>query len=88
MLLYFQLIIKKNFNVKKGKENNAICGDPNHFAFGGGHDLTIWNNFFTNDNSKDYSYGTEFDTTSNYELTGGTNKFYVEECEVYQVIFE
>ena len=84
----FSINNKKKFNVKKGNEIYAICGDPNHFAFGGGHNLTIWDNFFTNDNSKDYSYGSYYDTTSNYELTGGANKFYVEECEVYQVIFE
>ena len=84
----FSIDNKQKFNIKKGYENDAICGDPNHFAFGGRHNLTIWDNFFSNDNSKNYNYGTEFDTTSNYELTGGTNKFYVEECEVYQVIFE
>ena len=84
----FSINNKKKFNVIKRKENNAICGDPNHFAFGGGHNLTIWDNFFTNDNSKSYRYNHSYDTTSNYELTGGANKFYVEECEVYQVIFE
>ena len=84
----FSINNKQKFNIKKGFENNSICGDPNHFAFGGGHNLTIWDNFFSNDNSKDYSYGTYYGTTSSYELTGGANKFYVEECEVYQVIFK
>ena len=83
----FSINNKQKFDIKKNV-HYAICGDPNHFAFGGRHNLTIWDNFFSNDNSKDYLYGTEFETTSNYELTGGTNKFYVEECEVYQVIFE
>ena len=85
----FSINNKKKFNVKKGEENYAICGGQNHFAFGGGHNLTIWDNFFANDNSKDYySCNYSYGTTSNYELTGGANKFYVEECEVYQVIFE
>ena len=44
--------------------------------FGGGHNLTIWDQCYSNDNSKNYSYGHTFDTTANYELTGGTNKFY------------
>ena len=84
----FSINNKKKFNLKKGDENYAICGDPNHFAFGGGHDLTIWDQCCSNDNSKDYRYGYTYDTTSNYELTGGSNKFYVEELEVYQVIFD
>ena len=84
----FSINNKKKFNVKKGEENYAICGGQNHFAFGGGHNLTIWDNFFANDNSKDYNCGYSYYTTLNYELTGGANKFYVEECEVYQVIFE
>ena len=49
----FSINNKQKFNIKKGYERDAICGDPNHFAFGGGHDLTIWKNFFSNDNSKD-----------------------------------
>jgi len=83
----FSINNKKKFNIKKGNEGYAICGDPNHFAFGGGHDLTIWDNFFSNDYSQNYSCNYSYGT-SNYELTGGANKFYVEECEVYQVIFE
>ena len=66
----------------------AICGDPNHFAFGAGHDLTIWDNCTSSDNSKDYRYNHTYDTTQNYELTGGSQSFYVEELEVYQVIFD
>ena len=84
----FSINNKKKFNVKKGKENNAICGDPNHFAFGDGHDLTIWDNCTSNDNKKDYRYGYTYNTTKNYELTGGSQSFYVEELEVYQVIYE
>ena len=84
----FSINNKKKFSIKKEDEGYAICGDPNHFAFGRGHVLTIWDNFFSNDNSKDYLYNYSYGTTSSYELTGGANKFYVEECEVYQVIFK
>ena len=83
----FSINKRQKFNLKQN-EGYAICGDPNHFAFGGGHELTIWDNFFSNDNSKDYSYGHTYETTSNYELTGGAKNFYVEECEVFQVIFD
>ena len=63
-------------------------GGSNHFAFGGGHDLTIWDNCTSNDNSKDYNYDHTYDTTQNYELTGGSKSFQVEELEVYQVVFD
>jgi len=84
----FSINNKQKFNLKKGGERYAICGDPNHFAFGGGHNLTIWDNCTSSDNSKDYSYNHTYDTTQNYELTGGSQSFYVEELEVYQVIFD
>ena len=83
----FSINKKQKFELKKGNESYAICGDPNHFAFGGGHDLTIWDKCTTNNNSKDYSYNNTYDTSQNYELTGGSNSFYVEELEVFQVIF-
>ena len=84
----FSINNKQKFNLKKENERYSLCGDPNHFAFGGGHDLTIWDNFTSNDNSFDYNYNHTYDTTQNYELTGGNKSFYVEELEVYQVIFD
>ena len=84
----FSINNKQKFNLKESRKGSAICGDPNHFAFGGGHELTIWDKFTSNDNSKDYGYNHTYNTTSNYELTGGSRSFYVEECEVYQVIFD
>ena len=84
----FSVNNKQKFNIKKGNESSAICGDPNHFAFGGGHDLTIWDNCTSNDNSKDYLSSISYNTTSKYELTGGSKSFYVDELEVYQVIFD
>ena len=84
----FSINSKEKFTQIQKNEKYGICGDPDHFAFGGGHDLTIWDNFFTHDNSKDYKYGFSYSTTSKFELTGGTKNFFVEECEVYHVIFE
>ena len=84
----FSINNKQKFNLKKGYEGNAICGDPSHFAFGGGHELTIWDNCTSNDNSQDYRYNGTYDTTQNYELTGGSKSFQVEELEVYQVVFD
>ena len=84
----FSINNKQKFNLKESNKDLAICGDPNHFAFGGGHELTIWDKFTSNDNSKDYGYNHTYNTTSNYELTGGSKSFYVDECEVYQVIFD
>ena len=84
----FSINNKKKFDIKKSYESMAICGDPQHFAFGGGHELTIWDHCTTNDNSKDYGYNHTYNTTHKYELTGGINNFYVEELEVFQVVFE
>ena len=83
----FSINNKQKFSVIEKNVKYAICADPNHFAFGGGHDFTLWDHFFTNDNSKDYKCGFSYGTTSNFELTGGAKQFYVEECEVFQVIF-
>ena len=88
MAFIFSINNKQKFNLKKENERYSLCGDPNHFAFGGGHDLTIWDNCTSNDNSFDYNYNHTYDTTQNYELTGGSKSFYVEELEVYQVIFD
>ena len=51
---FYSILIDKNVD-------SAICGDPNHFAFGGGHDLTIWDKCTTNTNSKDYSYNFSYE---------------------------
>ena len=79
----FSINKKKKYKLKSAK--HAICGDPNHFAFGSGHDLTILDKCQTNDNSKDYLYNYGYEMKEKYELTGGENKFYVQDCEVYQV---
>ena len=80
----FSIDKKKKYKLKR--ENYAICVDPDHFAFGSGHDLTIGNKCQTNDNSKDYSYNNGYEMKERYELNGGENKFYVKDCEVYQVL--
>ena len=84
----FSINNKQKFNFKSDNYAYAICGDPNHFAFGGGHELIIWDNCTSNDNNRDYRYNHTYSTTSKYELTGGNQSFYVEECEVYKIIFD
>ena len=82
----FSLNKKKKYSIKV--DSCAICGDANHFAFGGGHDFCIWDQCTTNNNSKDYSGKSHtYNTSENYELTGGKNYFYVLECEVYHIEF-
>ena len=82
----FSLNKRKKYSINNN--NTAICGDPNHFAFGGGHDFCIWDQCTTNNNSKDYSGKSHtYNTTEYYELTEGKNNFYVFECEVYHIEF-
>ena len=84
----FSLNKKKKKSIKKERIDGAICGDQNHFAFGGGHDFCIWDKCTTNNNSKDYrGIGYTYNTTENYELTEGKDNFYVSECEVYHIEF-
>ena len=81
----FSIDKKSKYKLKENNSRYAICGDPDHFAFGGGHDLTIWDKCQSKDNSDDYSFNHTYEMKDKYELTGGKNKFYVQECEVYQV---
>ena len=83
----FIFSIDKRKKYKLKRENYAICGDPNHFAFGAGHDLTICDKCTTNNNSNDYLSNNSYEMPEKYELTGGNKSFYVQELEVYQVLF-
>ena len=80
----FSIDKRKKYNLKRAQY--AICGDPQHFAFGGGHELTIWDKCTSNNNSKDYGNDHSYEI-KNYELTGGNSNFYVQDLEVYQVLF-
>ncbi len=83
----FSMDKRKKYNLKLKNSSYAICGDPQHFAFGGGHDLTIWDKCTSNDNSKNYSYNHTYEMPEKHELTGGHGNFSVQDCEVYQVLF-
>jgi len=84
----FSLNKKKKYSIKNNNVSYAICGDPNHFAFGGGHDFCIWDQCTKNNNSQSYNGNSHtYNTTEYYELTEGKNNFYVYECEVYHVVF-
>ena len=84
----FSIDKKKKYNLKDEECIYSICGDPQHFAFGGGHDLTVWDNFTTNDNSKDYICNFSYSMEEKYELTDGKNNFFVKELEVFEIDFE
>ena len=49
----FSIDKRKKYSLKRA--DYAICGDPQHFTFGGSHELTIWDKCISNDNSKDYT---------------------------------
>ena len=84
----FSIDKRKKYNLQEQNCPHSICGDPQHFAFGGGHDLTIWDNFTTNDNSKNYKYNFSYSMGEKYELTDGQNSFFVKELEVFEIDFE
>ena len=51
----FSLNKKKKYSIKNNNcSKYAICGDPNHFAFGGAHEFSIRDQCTTNNNSQDY----------------------------------
>ena len=81
----FSIDKKKKYELKDN--NSAICGDPKHFAFGGGHEIPIIDKCSTNI-LKDYSWNHSYKMNEKFELTGGESSFYVQDLEVYQVIFK
>ena len=77
---------------KKKKYNNtsaqyAIYTSSSSFAFGGGHDFAIYDQFITS-GSTYCNFPHSYSGGEQYEITGGYNKFTVSECEVYHVEFE
>ena len=77
---------------KKKKYNNtiaqyAIDTSSSYFAFGGGHDFAIYDQFITS-GSTYCNFPHSYSGGELYEITGGYNKFTVSECEVYHVEFE
>ena len=83
----FSIDKKKKYSLKLNCVGTAICIDSQHFAFGGGHDINIWDKCTSNDNSNYYSSNHTYEMPKKFELTGGGRSFYVQDCEVYQVLF-
>ena len=79
----FSIDKKKKYKLKDS--SSAICGDPKHFAFGGGHDISIYDKC-TTIKSKDYSSNHSYEMKEKYELTGGESSYYVQDLEVYQIV--
>ena len=81
----FSLDKRKKYNQKEDM-NTSICGDPDHFAFGGGHDLSIQNNCQTKINKVGLRH--TYVAQEKYELNGGEKDFFVRELEVFEVIIK
>ena len=82
----FSLNKKKKYNIKNDCVDLAIYGCNEYFAFGGGHDLKIYDQCTSNNNN--YCYSFSYNTTEKFELNGGEEYFYVDELEVYNVEFK
>ena len=77
---------------KKKKYNNtnsqyAIYTSSNYFAFGGGHDFSIYDQFKISI-SNYCNFPHSYSGGEKNEINGGNNQFTVEECEAYHVEFE
>ena len=77
---------KKKYNIKQGLELYSIYFNKDRLAFGGGHDLCIFNQCTYNNNSYTSSPHS-YNTTETNELNGGEVNFTVIDYEVYSVDF-
>ena len=82
----FSLNKQKKYNIKNEQIKYAISGCSDYFAFGGGHDLKIYDQCTSKNNN--YCNSHSYNTTEQYELNGGEQYFSVDELEVYNVEFE
>ena len=82
----FSLNKKKKYTIKQGLEGYAIYFNKDRLAFGGGHDLCIFNQCTYNNNSYTNSPHS-YNTTETNELNGGEVNFTVIDYEVYSVEF-
>lgn len=82
----FSINYNRKYEIRNDKIGNAIYGNSNCFAFGGGHDINIVDQCTSNNNNQ--TMGSHTFKASNFELNGGVRNFCVKECEVYQVIYQ
>ena len=82
----FSIDNKKKYQISKINSAHAICINSGSFAFGGGHDLSIFEQFKSN--TSHYSnFPTTYSGGDITELTGGQYNFIISECEIYYVEF-
>ena len=82
----FSIDKKKKYQIRKDKINEAINTQSNYIAFGGGHDLKIYEQFKT-DNNNYCNFPYSYSNGDKSEVTGGQYNYLVEELEVYHVEF-
>ena len=81
----FSLDKKKKYTLKSGQEQYSVYGYSDRAAFGSGHDIGIFDHCTKNNNS--YTGNSSFNTTEQYELSGGQYNITVSDYEVYSVEF-
>ena len=82
----FSLDKKKKYTLKSGQEQYSVYGNYDRAAFGGGHDICIYDQCMRN-NSSYLNTPYSFNTTEKSELSGGQHNITVSDYEVYSVEF-
>ena len=80
----FSIDKKKKYNITQAQY--AIYTDSNYFAFGGGNDICINDQFKTSNSGCSFPHS--YSGGEKNEINGGNKNFTVEECEAYHVEFE
>lgn len=83
----FSIDNKKKYQLKSDHLDNAIYTHSDYFAFGGGHDLKIYDQCKEHNSSQYSNFPCSYSGGNKYELTGGQYNFTVSELEVYYVEF-
>ena len=82
----FSLDKKKKYTLKSGQEQYSVYGNYDRAAFGGGHDICIYDQCMRNNKSY-INTPSSFNTTEKSELSGGQYNITVSDYEVYSVEF-
>ena len=80
----FSIDKKKKYNITQAQY--AIYTDSNYFAFGGGNDICINDQFKTSNSGCSFPHS--YSGGEKNEFNGGNSNFTVIECEAYHVEFE
>ena len=79
----FSLNKKRKYYPKIEMKNNVCMYSDSDPSFGGGNDLTLFNNCLHNNNS--YNHCPNTYQTEKFELNGGEEYFTVKDYEVYSI---